>query len=48
MNQTIRVIEDSSLRALARTKVKAAALQINTALERIIDMDAVKWLQPLS
>lgn len=37
-----------SMRALARQHVKAAASQVNAALEHIIDMDAVKWLQPIS
>jgi hypothetical protein len=28
--------------------VKAAAAQINLVLERLIDLDEVKWLKPLS
>ncbi|OQU97001.1 Fungal specific transcription factor domain-containing protein [Cladophialophora immunda] len=37
-----------ALQALSRTKVKAAAAQINVTLERLVDLDKVKWLKPLS
>ncbi|OAL25743.1 hypothetical protein AYO22_04732 [Fonsecaea multimorphosa] len=37
-----------ALQALSRTKVKAAAAQINVTLERLVDLDQVKWLKPLS
>jgi hypothetical protein len=39
---------DRSLQALSRSKVKAAAAQINMVLEQLIDLDKVKWIKPLS
>jgi len=40
--------EEPSLQALSRTKVKTAATQIRLTLERLIDSDMIKWLEPVS